>query len=110
MDLGTAVRGIRKAKRIKQKDLAASAGISVTALRNIESNQCFPTKKTIDNLANGLGVPVGCLLVFCATEKDVPAEKREVFRLLVEPFKMFLLGVINPEFEQQLKDGSNGKS
>lgn len=110
MDLGTAVLGIRKAKRIKQKDLATAAGISVTALRNIESNQGFPAKKTIDKLATGLGVPVGYLLVFCVTEKDVPAEKREAFRYLMVPLKIFLLGVIDPEFEQLLKDGSNGES
>ena len=108
MDLGTAVRGLRKAKRIKMKELAAAAGISVTALGYIEHSDCFPTKKTIDNLARGLGVPVGCLLVFCVTEKDVPEEKREAFRCLAIPLKMLLLEAYAPEAVQQMKDGNNG--
>jgi transcriptional regulator with XRE-family HTH domain len=90
------------------KDLAAAAGISVTALGYIEHNDCFPTKKTIDGIARGLGVSVGCLLVFSVTEKDVPQEKREAFRCLATPLKVLLLECEAPEAVRQIIEGNNG--
>ena len=91
MDIGKAIREIRKALGIRRKELAASAGISVTALYNIEKNLSFPSKSTSESICRALGVPVGFLLVFCVTEEDVPQKKRQAFRCLIVPVKTFLL-------------------
>ena len=47
MDIGKAIREIRKALGIRRNELAASAGISITALYHIEKNLSFPSKSTI---------------------------------------------------------------
>lgn len=91
MNLGEAIKGIRKVYGVKQKDLAKNAGLSVTALANIEKNLSFPSKETIRRICDALSVPIAFLMVFCLTEDDVPEEKRLAFRYLITPLKMFLI-------------------
>ena len=90
MNLGQAIRELRKERKIKGKDLCASCGISTTALYNIEHNLTFPTKPTIEALAKALGVSVSIIMLYSITEEDVPEERREAFRYLIGPIKEFL--------------------
>jgi len=87
MTLGQTIRVLRKEKKIKQKELAKSAGISDTALYNIEKDLSMPTKQTIQKISAALGHSVAYVLVSCVTEDDVPTEKREVFRALIKILK-----------------------
>lgn len=54
--IGQELRGIRRAKGIKQKNLAASVGMSQNALVNIEKGRNHPRPETIDKLCRALGV------------------------------------------------------
>ena len=90
MNIGQAIKELRKEKKIKAKDLAAASTLSPTGLHNIESDKTFPTKPTIEALANALGVPVAVILIHSLTEEDIPEEKREAFKYIVEPIKQFL--------------------
>lgn len=90
MNLGQAIRDLRKSKKIKLKDLAESSGISKTALRNIEKDKSFPSKNTIDMICHSLGVDQGVLMFFCISEDSVPEDKREAFNVLVEPLRKML--------------------
>ena len=92
MNIGQAVKDLRRSKKIKAKYLAERCGISKTALSNIESNRSFPTMPTILGLCDALGVSVAALMVHSLTEEDVPVEKREAFRVLIVPVKEFLNG------------------
>ena len=92
MDLGSAIKSLRKEMKISRKDLAARCSISITALYNIENNLSFPSKDTINGICSALGVPVSYLMFYSLTEEDVPEDKREFFKVIVEPVKAFLMG------------------
>lgn len=92
MDLGNAIKTLRKEKKITRTDLAKRSNISITALYNIENNLSLPTKDTLDKLCDGLGIPVSYLMFFSITEDDVPVEKRNAFKYLAGPMKEFLMG------------------
>lgn len=92
MDLGNAIKSLRKELKISRKDLAARCRISVTALYNIENNLSFPSKDTIHGICSALGIPVSYLMFYSLTEEDVPEDKREFFKVIVEPVKAFLMG------------------
>ena len=92
MDLGNAIKSLRKEMKISRKDLAARCNISITALYNIENNLSFPSKDTINGICSALGVPVSFLMFYSLTEEDVPEDKREFFKVIVEPVKAFLMG------------------
>lgn len=92
MDLGNAIKSLRKEMKISRKELAARSSISVTALYNIENNLSFPSKDTIHGICSALGIPVSYLMFYSLTEEDVPEDKREFFKVIVEPVKAFLMG------------------
>lgn len=56
MTLGETIIEIRKAKKIKQKDLAAACGLDVSSLRRIEKGKAEPKKSTILNIAKALEI------------------------------------------------------
>ena len=91
MNLGESIKAIRKAKRMKQKNLAAAAGISSNALRNIEADYSIPSMATLKRLRQALDVPMSYILVFSVTEDDVAEDKRTIFRQLMPVLKEFLL-------------------
>ena len=91
MNLGAAIKEIRKAKRITRKDLAAAAGISVTAMYNIETEQSMPGNETLQRLCQALDVPMSYILVFSVTEEDVPEERLILYRQFMPLLKEILL-------------------
>ena len=91
MNIGTAIKSLRKEKRLGQKDLAEKCKLSVNALSQIETNSSFPHKATIEKISEALGVPVSYLLFFSITEDDVPADKRTSFKALNSAIKSILI-------------------
>ena len=91
MDLGSAIKAIRKEKKVNRKELAERSNLSITALYNIENNLSFPSKETIDRIFTSLGIPISYLMFYSITEDDVPEEKREFFKTAVGPVKAFLM-------------------
>lgn len=62
--LGSRVVQLRKEQKIKQIDLAAFANIDERVLRRIESGKANPTTKTLEKIAQGLGVKIRDLFDF----------------------------------------------
>ena len=79
MDLGTAIKYLRKQRKLSQKELAELTDISINAICQIELNATFPQKKNISKICDALNVPVSYLLFLSITEEDVPLEKRLAF-------------------------------
>lgn len=82
MELGDAIRKIRREKHIKKTTLAENTGISLTGLYNIEHNKSFPTSNTIKRISEGLCVSVAYVLMSMLTEDDISGNKRDAFRKL----------------------------
>jgi len=91
MDIGNAVKTLRKVKGITQRELAQKCDISVNALCQIEKNVTFPHKNTIQKLCDVLQIPTSYLLFFSISEEDIPEEKRGLFKSLTPTIKAILL-------------------
>ena len=91
MDLGNAIKTLRKQKKITQKHLAELSEISTNALCSIETSQSFPSKTTISRICSALNIPESYLLLFSITEDDIPEDKRILYRTLCEPLKEELM-------------------
>jgi transcriptional regulator with XRE-family HTH domain len=85
MNIGEAIKEMRTDRGLSQKELAERAGISATAVCNIEKGHSFPSKETIKAICDAIGIPVSWLLFSSITEEDVPEEKRAIFNALREP-------------------------
>lgn len=91
MDLGTTIKTVRKAKNISQSDLASRVGISATALSSIETNASQPKRKTLHSICRELGVTKNYILIISLDIDEVPEDKKEIFKILLEPLKKVLL-------------------
>ncbi|MBA4240990.1 MAG: XRE family transcriptional regulator [Sphingobacteriaceae bacterium] len=91
MNIGTAIKTLRKQKGFSQKEICDACGISVNALSLIETNVTFPQKTTIKSICDALGIPVSYLLFFAISDEDVPEEKRLAFNSLNNAIKTVLL-------------------
>ena len=90
MNIGEAIKKMRASVGLSQKELAERAGISATAVCNIEKGHSFPSKDTIKAICYAMDIPVSWLLFSSITEEDVPEEKRAIFNALREPMiKLF---------------------
>tara|TARA_R110002020_G_C16157907_1_gene763160 strand:+ start:122 stop:397 length:276 start_codon:yes stop_codon:yes gene_type:complete len=82
MEIGNAIKEIRKRRGFSQQELAEKCELAVNSLCQIEINNSFPKKNNIKKICDALGVPVSYLLFFSVTEEDVPKDKLEVFKAL----------------------------
>ena len=97
MEIGTAIKTVRKQKGISQKELAAMCNISTNALCCIENNKTIPAKGTLNNICKNLNVPNAYLLFLCITDEDIPTESKSLFKALYEPMKNVLLEDISKQ-------------
>ena len=79
MNVGDAIKNIRKNKGLSQKELAQKCGLSANAMCAIEKNESIPTRESIDKICKAMEIPTSYLLFFSVTEDDVPVEKRAAF-------------------------------
>ena len=82
MNVGAAIKILRKRKGITQKDLAQMCGLSANALCSIENSESFPSKESIDKICKALDIPVSYLMFYSVTDDDVPVEKRIAFNAM----------------------------
>ena len=90
MDIGSAIKILRKQRNISQKELANKCGLSTNSICNIENNISFPQKSTITKICQTLNIPSAYLLFFALSEDDIPVEKREIFNVLKVPLNNVL--------------------
>lgn len=94
MDIGKAIKFMRKHRKLRQKHVAEACGISVNGVSQIELGNVYPHKETINKMAKFLRVPVSYLLYFSITDEDVPSDKVQYFKLLDSMMKTLMLDII----------------
>lgn len=77
MNIGSAIKTLRKNKGFSQKDFAVKCDLSSNALCQIETNSAFPQKGTIKRICDELSIPVSYLLFFSINDEDIPEDKKK---------------------------------
>jgi transcriptional regulator with XRE-family HTH domain len=78
MNIGKAIRELRKEKGLNQEELAGKAGITQAALSQIE-NGTRPGVETARKIGEALEVPESLLYVQAIEREDVPEHKRVLY-------------------------------
>lgn len=71
MNYGKAIKIIRSAKGINQKQLAGLTNLDPSYISLIESNQRKPTLKTLERISKELSVPVPLLTLLASNGKQL---------------------------------------
>lgn len=78
MNVGNAIKEIRKQVGLSQADLAGAAGITQAALSGIENGN-RPATETLKKISQALGVPESLIYVMGMEKEDVPENKRTLY-------------------------------
>jgi transcriptional regulator with XRE-family HTH domain len=78
MNIGRAVKLLRKEKELSQEQLAASASITQAALSQIERGN-RPGSETVKKLSIALNVPESLLYAMALDREEVPEENRSLY-------------------------------
>jgi transcriptional regulator with XRE-family HTH domain len=78
MNLGKTIRDLRKRQGLTQGALADAAGISRTAMSQIE-NGVRPGEETLKSICAALQVPESLLYIHSMEKEDVPESKRVLY-------------------------------
>ncbi|GIQ57968.1 hypothetical protein Flavo103_11040 [Flavobacterium collinsii] len=82
MDIGNAIKDLRKQRGIKQTDFAVKCGLSQSYLSAIEKGKKEPTLGILKQIANALSIPMPILFFFSLDKEDIAESKRDAFKML----------------------------
>ena len=93
MNIGQAIKDIRKSKNLSQFSLAEKIQLSQTSLSQIELGYKKPNANTLKKICEVFGMSEPLIYIAAVDEMDVPKEKREVFKILYPSVKAMILQI-----------------
>jgi len=87
MDLGLAIKSIRKQKGLKQNQFAELCDITPSYLSQIENNNKEPNLSILKIISNKLGTPLPILFFLSLDNDDINPEKKEAFQMIAPSIK-----------------------
>ncbi len=97
MNIGSAIKSIRKKLSITQYELADKCDLSQTSLSQIETGIKRPSQRTITKVCAVLDIPESIIYIVAMQESDVPASKRGVYELVYPSIKSLALQMVSSE-------------
>jgi transcriptional regulator with XRE-family HTH domain len=84
MDIGKALKIVRKSKGLTQAQLGDKMGYSVTFICNIEKGERKPSMEFLDKLVYVTKVPLFGIFWYATTEDNISHDKRDNYNLTKE--------------------------
>jgi transcriptional regulator with XRE-family HTH domain len=104
MNLGAAIKALRKNSGLNQVNYASSVGITQSYLSLLENGEKTPSMETLEKMASHSGIPLPLLFWFGIEEKDINHNKVEIFRIMKPTIDEFVKQVLTDNTKQ---DGAN---
>ena len=82
MNIGEAIRNLRKNKLMNQEEFAASVGITQSYLSLIEKGHKQPSLEVLQQMADILKTPLPVLFWFGIEKEDVSEDRQYVYEVL----------------------------
>ena len=95
MDLGKAIKQLRKQKNYNQKQFCDIVEITQTYLSLLENNKRKPSMEVLEKIASKLETPFAVLLWFTLDSTDVEPRKLEMFELLKPSIDKLITDLFN---------------
>jgi transcriptional regulator with XRE-family HTH domain len=97
MNIGLAIKSIRKKLSITQYELAERCDLSQTSLSQIETGVKRPSQRTITKVCLVLDIPESIIYIVAMQEADVPPSKKGVYELVYPSIKSLALQMVSSE-------------
>lgn len=97
MNIGSAIKSIRKKLAITQYELAEKCELSQTSLSQIETGIKRPSQRTISKVCSVLDIPESIIYIVAMQQTDVSPSKRGVYELVYPSIKSLALQMVSSE-------------
>jgi transcriptional regulator with XRE-family HTH domain len=97
MNLGKAIKELRKKRELSQKELSVACGITQTALSQIEVGIVNPSSSTIKKLCKRLKISEPLLYVLANEINDVPKERQANYDILYPSIKSLIFQLVGED-------------
>ncbi|WP_276132662.1 helix-turn-helix domain-containing protein [Polluticoccus soli] len=104
MNIGIAIRSIRRQLGITQYELAEKCNISQTSLSQIENGIKRPSNRTIKKVCEVLEIPESVIYILGMQETDVPVSRKSVYDMLFPSIKSMALQIVSSEHRQLVEN------
>lgn len=91
MNIGKAIRVIRAARGLSQKQLAEESGLDASYVSLVEAGKRAPTGETVQAIAKGLRVPKYLLLLLGSDKEDLSGISTEQADMLAKQLLAIIL-------------------
>lgn len=103
MNIGLAIKSIRRQLDITQYQLADRCNISQTSLSQIENGVKRPSARTIKKVCEVLDVPESIIYILGMQDTDVPESRKSVYEMLFPSIKNLALQIVSAEHKQLIE-------
>ena len=90
MNIGKAIKDLRKQSGFKQVEFADKCGLSQSYLSSIEKGNKEPTLSLLKQISSALSMPMPILVFLSLDKDDVSRKKRDAFELLEPTLKSLI--------------------
>jgi transcriptional regulator with XRE-family HTH domain len=97
MNIGKAIRELRRQQQLSQDTLARQSGITQAALSAIEKKGVRPNNETLQNLCKALNVPESLLYVIGMEKIDIPQQKQLLYDELFPIIQSLVMKIASPD-------------
>lgn len=97
MNIGFAIKSIRRKLDISQLELAEKCQLTQTALSQIETGKKRPSQRTLDKICEALDIPQSIIYIVAMEDTDVSPTKKGVYDLVYPSIKTLALQMVNME-------------
>jgi transcriptional regulator with XRE-family HTH domain len=97
MNIGLAIKTIRKKANITQHELAHKCELSQTSMSQIETGVKRPSQRTLKKICTVLDIPESIIYIVALQDTDVPANKKNIYQLVYPSIKNLALQIVNDE-------------
>lgn len=99
MEIGQVIGALIKQKNLKQKDVADRIGKSPTALSQIINGVYQPSPDTLEKICDVLEIPQPVLYFLAISEKDIPKEKIDLYKMLAPALRDFVYRIFGSDID-----------
>lgn len=97
MELGQVIGKLIKQKKLTQIEVAERIGKSPTALSQIVKGVYKPNPDTLEKICGVLEIPQPILYFLTISEKDIPEDKIELYKMLAPALRDFVYRIFGDE-------------
>ena len=103
MNIGSAIKNIRRQVGMTQAELSEKCNISQTSISQIENGVKNPSTRSIKKICGILEVPESVIYILALQESDVPPSRKNIYKMLFPSIRSMALQIVSSDHKHYIE-------